>query len=309
MPEEVQYKALRLIPGLENVKMFRPGYAIEYDYFPPTQLSLSLETHLVKGLFFAGQINGTTGYEEAACQGFMAGWNAALQCKEQEPVILSRAQAYIGVLIDDLVNKGTEEPYRMFTSRAEYRILLRQDNADIRLTKLAAEKGMNPMDSRISRVNDKLKAVEQIRQSLSSCLASPTEVNGFLEKLNSSPIDQKTKYLQLLTRPDINLKDLMLLNPILKEEFSVFDDEILESAEINIKYEGYIKREQEMVEKMQRLESVKLPAQFDYHKIAALSNEAKTKLSKVRPLTIGQAGRISGVSPADVSVLLVFLGR
>ncbi|HRH99571.1 MAG TPA: tRNA uridine-5-carboxymethylaminomethyl(34) synthesis enzyme MnmG [Saprospiraceae bacterium] len=309
LPEEVQYKALRLIPGLENVKMFRPGYAIEYDYFPPTQLSLSLETHLVKGLFFAGQINGTTGYEEAACQGFMAGWNAALQCKEQEPVILSRAQAYIGVLIDDLVNKGTEEPYRMFTSRAEYRILLRQDNADIRLTKLAAEKGMNPMDSRISRVNDKLKAVEQIRQSLSSCLASPTEVNGFLEKLSSSPIDQKTKYLQLLTRPDINLKDLMLLNPILKEEFSVFDDEILESAEINIKYEGYIKREQEMVEKMQRLESVKLPAQFDYHKIAALSNEAKTKLSKVRPLTIGQAGRISGVSPADVSVLLVFLGR
>ena len=309
LPEEVQYKALTKIPGLQHVKMFRPGYAIEYDYFPPTQLKMSLETHLISGLYFAGQINGTTGYEEAACQGFMAGMNAALQVKEESPLVLSRAEAYIGVLIDDLVNKGTEEPYRMFTSRAEYRILLRQDNADIRLSNLAQKKGMQNVDSRMLRVNEKIAAFEIIKKKLNEFSLLPQEINPYLESLGSSPIDQKTKALPILTRPNVTLIDIIKCNSELQQVISVYDQEILESAEIELKYEGYIKKERELVDKMSRLEEVKLLENYDYKSIKALSNEAKVKLSQVKPTTIGQASRISGVSPADISVLLVHMGR
>lgn len=309
LPEEVQYKALQLIPGLENVKMFRPGYAIEYDYFPPTQLKLSLETHLISGLFFAGQINGTTGYEEAACQGFMAGINAALKVDESDPFILNRSEAYIGVLIDDLVNKGTEEPYRMFTSRAEYRILLRQDNADLRLSHLAHKIGLQNMDARVNRVNDKLIAIQAIKKQLSGLSFLPEDINPYLSGINSAALDQKTKAIQILARPNVDLTSLMALSPILLEAFQQYDREILEIAEIELKYEGYIKKEKELVDKMERLESLKLISDFDYSSIKALSNEAKVKLGKLRPHTIGQASRISGVSPADISVLLVHMGR
>ncbi|MBK9722907.1 MAG: tRNA uridine-5-carboxymethylaminomethyl(34) synthesis enzyme MnmG [Saprospiraceae bacterium] len=309
LPEEIQYKALQKIPGLQNVKMFRPGYAIEYDYFPPTQLTLSLETHLVRNLFFAGQINGTTGYEEAACQGLMAGINAALRVKEKDPLILSRSEAYIGVLIDDLVNKGTEEPYRMFTSRAEYRILLRQDNADIRLTPISVATGMQNMEARNIRIEQKMNAAATIKSFLQKVSIAPEEINGYLESISSSPIDTKMKFAQLVPRPNVALKDLCNFNEALASELSVFDDEIIESAEIQIKYEGYIKREQELVDKMSRLEGVKLYSNFDYHSIPALSNEAKTKLSKIKPSSIGQASRISGVSPSDISILLVYIGR
>lgn len=309
LPEEVQYKALTQIPGLQNVKMFRPGYAIEYDYFPPTQLKLSLETHLVAGLFFAGQINGTTGYEEAACQGFMAGVNAHLTVNDGDPFILSRSEAYIGVLIDDLVNKGTDEPYRMFTSRAEYRILLRQDNADIRLTELASQLGMHGLEDRLENVKNKKQTTEHLRKLLAETSLIPQEINPYLESKNSSPIDQKTKALQVLARPDITLKELVEKNEILKNETKNYSDELMDCAEIEIKYEGYIRKEQELVDKMARLDSVKLQTEYDYTQIKALSNEAKTKLSKVKPMTIGQASRISGVSPADISVLLVHLGR
>lgn len=309
LPEEVQYKALQLIPGLENVKMFRPGYAIEYDYFPPTQLKLSLETHLISGLFFAGQINGTTGYEEAACQGFMAGINAALKVDESDPFILNRSEAYIGVLIDDLVNKGTEEPYRMFTSRAEYRILLRQDNADLRLSHLAHKIGLQNMEARVNRVNDKMIAIQTIRKQLSELSFLPEDINPYLNGINSAALDQKTKAIQILARPNVDLASLIALSPILLKAFQQYDREILEIAEIELKYEGYIKKEKELVDKMERLESLKLIQDFDYSSIKALSNEAKVKLGKLRPHTIGQASRISGVSPADISVLLVHMGR
>ena len=307
LPEEVQYKALQLIPGLENVKMFRPGYAIEYDYFPPTQLKLSLETHLISGLFFAGQINGTTGYEEAACQGFMAGINAALKVDESDPFILNRSEAYIGVLIDDLVNKGTEEPYRMFTSRAEYRILLRQDNADLRLSHLAHKIGLQNMEARVNRVNDKMIAIQTIRKQLSELSFLPEDINPYLNGINSAALDQKTKAIQILARPNVDLANLIALSPILLKAFQQYDREILEIAEIELKYDGYIKKEKELVDKMERLES--LIQDFDYSSIKALSNEAKVKLGKLRPHTIGQASRISGVSPADISVLLVHMGR
>ncbi len=309
LPEEVQYKALQLIPGLENVKMFRPGYAIEYDYFPPTQLKLSLETHLISGLFFAGQINGTTGYEEAACQGFMAGINAALKVDESDPFILNRSEAYIGVLIDDLVNKGTEEPYRMFTSRAEYRILLRQDNADLRLSHLAHKIGLQNMEARVNRVNDKMIAIQTIRKKLSELSFLPEDINPYLNGINSAALDQKTKAIQILARPNVDLANLIALSPTLLKAFQQYDREILEIAEIELKYEGYIKKEKELVDKMERLESLKLIQDFDYSSIKALSNEAKVKLGKLRPHTIGQASRISGVSPADISVLLVHMGR
>ena len=309
LPEEVQFKALRKIPGLQNVKMFRPGYAIEYDYFPPTQLQLSLETHLIKNLFFAGQINGTTGYEEAACQGFMAGLNAALRIKEEEPLVLKRSEAYIGVLIDDLVNKGTEEPYRMFTSRAEYRILLRQDNADFRLTPMAQKLGMQGINQRVLRLEDKQNKFKQLIKFLENNFISPEDVNNYLTSIDSSPIEMKSKLSNLLTRPNVTIADLIKYSPSLSDQTIHIDEETQLSVQIHIKYEGYMKKEQEMVDKMLRLESVKINPHYNYSNLVALSNEAKNKLSKVKPATIGQASRISGVSPADISVLLIHLGR
>jgi len=309
LPEDVQFKALRLIPGFENARMFRPGYAIEYDYFPPTQLKLSLETHLVKNLFFAGQINGTTGYEEAACQGLMAGINAHLNIAEQEPFILKRSEAYIGVLIDDLINKGTQEPYRMFTSRAEYRILLRQDNADLRLTPLAHQMGMMNMETRMERVRAKEEAAKAIERFLRETSAGPDDLNGFLSKLDSSPVRQKIKLHTVLLRPNVGMVDLSAAIPALQNFLRAFDQDAIEMAEINMKYEGYIDKEREMADKLNRLEEVKLPENFDYQPLISLSKEAREKLSRIRPRTIGQAGRISGVTPADVSVLLVHIGR
>lgn len=309
LPEDVQYKALRQVPGFENMKMFRPGYAIEYDYFPPTQLSMNLETKLVKNLFFAGQINGTTGYEEAACQGLMAGINAHLAIHDRDPFILKRSEAYIGVLIDDLVNKGTNEPYRMFTSRAEYRILLRQDNADIRLTPLAQELGMKGLESRMERVNDKIQNAAKIEQFFDETSVDPDLVNPLLSEIDSSPLKQKLKAKSLITRPNIGINDLRKALPYVDEYLCHYDDETLTIAEISMKYEGYIKKEQEMVEKMDRLESVRLADHFDYKSLKSLSFEAREKLNQIRPRTIGQASRISGVSPSDISVLLVHVGR
>ena len=309
LPEDVQFKALRHVPGLENAKMFRPGYAIEYDYFPPTQLKLSLETHLVKNLFFAGQINGTTGYEEAGCQGLIAGLNAALAVKEEEPLILKRSEAYIGVLIDDLVNKGTEEPYRMFTSRAEYRILLRQDNADLRLTPIAHRLGLRGADVRMDRVRAKQQAATEIEQFFRNASVSPDEINGYLTSVDSAPTVQKVKLYNILLRPQVDIGALSAALPELGQFLLPFEREFVELAEINMKYDGYILKEQELVNKMNRLEDLRLQEDFDYQSIQALSFEARLKLSQARPRTLGQASRISGVSPADVSVLLVHLGR
>ena len=305
LPEDVQYKALRMVPGFENMKMFRPGYAIEYDFFPPTQLSLSMETRLVKHLFFAGQINGTTGYEEAACQGMMAGINAHLAIHDREPFILKRSEAYIGVLIDDLVNKGTKEPYRMFTSRAEYRILLRQDNADIRLTPLAMQLGMNGMEARMERVNAKNAHSEQIRRFFENTSIAPDQINGYLTSIGSSPIGQKVKLVSILLRPGVNIEALSDAVDFVGAYVRQFDGESLLLSEVGMKYEGYIEKEQEMVEKIERLEAVRLSDDFDYRSLVALSMEAREKLSVVRPRTIGQASRISGVSPSDISILLV----
>lgn len=309
LPEEVQFKALRKIEGFENVKMFRPGYAIEYDYFPPTQLKMSLETHLIKNLFFAGQINGTTGYEEAACQGMMAGYNAHLAVKEEEPFILQRSDAYIGVLIDDLVNKGTEEPYRMFTSRAEYRILLRQDNADLRLTPIAAKMGVMNMDDRMARVLEKEAATDKIKEYFVKNSAEPGLVNNYLETIGSAELKNKVKLGALLVRPHVAMDDLAKAVPTLGEFLDDFDQETLELAETNIKYESYILKEREMVDKLFRLESLSLKEDFDYHNINSLSMEARQKLTKHKPRTIGQASRISGVSPSDISILLIHSGR
>jgi tRNA uridine 5-carboxymethylaminomethyl modification enzyme len=309
LPEDVQYKALRKVPGFENAKMFRPGYAIEYDFFPPTQLQLSLETHLVKNLFFAGQINGTTGYEEAASQGLIAGINAHQAINDLEPFILKRSEAYIGVLIDDLVNKGTKEPYRMFTSRAEYRILLRQDNADVRLTPLAHELGIRGTDERMERVHTKVAAAQAIEKYFAETSVAPDDINGFLESKGSAPIRQKVKLDGILLRPNIDLADLRQVLPGLQQFLQQYDTEFAQLAEINMKYEGYIRREQEMVDKMNRLEEVRLLENFDYSKLNSLSAEAREKLNKIKPRTIGQASRISGVTPADVSVLLVHMGR
>jgi tRNA uridine 5-carboxymethylaminomethyl modification enzyme len=309
LPEEVQYEALRKVEGFENCKMFRPGYAIEYDYFPPTQLEPTLETRLVKNLFFAGQINGTTGYEEAASQGLIAGLNAHLSIHEQAPFILKRSEAYIGVLIDDLINKGTLEPYRMFTSRAEHRILLRQDNADIRLTPLVKSLGMHGLDQRMERVNEKMEGVRKIDQLLSEMNADPDQVNPFLESLASAPITQKSKIALLLSRPHISLAEIRAYLPVLDQALSSFDEETISLAEVDIKYRGYIEREQEMVDKMNRLESLSLHDSIDYSKISSLSAESREKLSRMKPRTLGQASRISGVSPSDISVLLVHMGR
>lgn len=309
LPEDVQYKALKKVQGFENMKMFRPGYAIEYDYFPPVQLNMNLETKLIKNLFFAGQINGTTGYEEAACQGLMAGINAHLAIRAQEPFILKRSQAYIGVLIDDLVNKGTNEPYRMFTSRAEYRILLRQDNADIRLTPLASELGMLGMEERLERVNAKIENGARIERYFDDTSVEPELINGFLESITSAPLKQKVKAKSVLTRPNIDIADMRSYLPYVDDFLSRFDNETITIAEVAMKYDGYIRKEQEMVEKMDRLESVRLADRLDYQSLKSLSIEAREKLQKIRPRTIGQASRISGVSPSDISVLLVHVGR
>ena len=309
LPEDVQYKAMLAIPGFENVKMFRPGYAIEYDYFPPTQLDLTLETKLVKNLFFAGQINGTTGYEEAACQGLMAGLNAHLAVKEEAPFILKRSEAYIGVLIDDLITKGTEEPYRMFTSRAEYRILLRQDNADVRLTPLAAKIGMKGLDERLARVEEKVEGEKEIQKWLRETSVSPDLINGYLESIGTVPLEQRTKLHKILLRPQVDIEGLRKVIPQLDVFLQPYNAEITEGAEIGMKYESYIEKEKEMADKMHRLEDMELGNFFDYHTLPSLSMEARTKLTKIKPRTLGQASRISGVSPSDISVLLIHAGR
>lgn len=308
LPEDVQIKALKLIPGFENVKMFRPGYAIEYDYFPPMQLDLTLQTKLIDNLYFAGQINGTTGYEEAACQGLMAGINAHLKIKEKAPFILQRSEAYIGVLIDDLVTKGTDEPYRMFTSRAEYRILLRQDNADIRLTPKGYELGLASKE-RLDKVTEKLKSANEIIKYFKEESIDPSEINPLLLEIDSSPINQKVKMFGILTRPTITLLDFKKYCPKVKDFLANHDPESIEQAEILMKYEGYIFKESEMADKLIRLEGIELHEDFNYKQLTSLSTEAREKLSKVKPRTIGQAGRISGITPSDLSILMVYLGR
>ena len=309
LPEDVQYEALKLVQGFENVKFFRPGYAIEYDFFQPTQLKLSLETRLVKNLFFAGQINGTTGYEEAASQGLMAGINANRAVEEEEPFILKRSEAYIGVLVDDLVNKGTKEPYRMFTSRAEYRILLRQDNADLRLTPIAHKLGIRNMDERLERVQAKEQAVKDIQKFFTKTSVTPDIVNGYLESIGSSKIKHSVKIHGVLLRPHVSIDGLKTVFPALNDFMNQYDEEFKNQAEISMKYAGYISKEEEMVSKMNRLESVRLADDFEYDSLVSLSAEAREKLNKLKPMTIGQASRISGVSPSDISVLLVHLGR
>ncbi len=308
LPVDVQQKAMQLIPGFENAKMFRPGYAIEYDYFPPTQLRLTLETKLVENLYFAGQINGTTGYEEAACQGQMAGINAHLKINEKNPFVLKRHEAYIGVLIDDLVTKGTDEPYRMFTSRSEYRLLLRQDNADIRLTALSHSIGFAEQE-RLDKVNNKIKKYESLIQYFKNNSALPEETNSYLESLDSTPLNQKIRFFNVLSRPNVSLKGLIDCSSELQHFTKDMDLETIEQAEILMKYEGYIEREREGAEKVLKLENYKIKPEFDYKAIPSLSLEARDKLSKLRPETIGQASRISGINPADISVLLVHLGR
>ena len=308
LPEEVQQKALRLIPGFEKAKMFRPGYAIEYDYFPPTQLSLSLETKLVENLYFAGQINGTTGYEEAACQGQMAGINAHLKINEKDPFILKRHEAYIGVLIDDLVTKGTDEPYRMFTSRSEYRLLLRQDNADVRLTPLSHSIGL-ANDERLQKVESKIKNYENLIKYFKNNSAEPQEANAYLEAIHSAPLTQKVRYFNVLSRPDVTINDLAAHCADINGVVSDLDGDTIMQAEILMKYEGYIEREKENAEKVAKLDNYKIKADFDYKGVNSLSLEARDKLTKLRPETIGQASRISGINPADISVLLVHLGR
>lgn len=308
LPEEVQYNALRKVPGFENCKFFRPGYAIEYDYFPPTQLKFTLETKLVNNLYFAGQINGTTGYEEAGCQGLMAGINAHRKVHEQEAVILKRSDAYIGVLIDDLINKGTDEPYRMFTSRAEFRTILRQDNADMRLTPLGHELGL-ASDERLERVNAKRQDVDRIKSLLAEFSVEPDAANSFLQKSNSSPVKERTRALKLLLRPGIGLKDMCADIPGLADAVGETDVLALEQAEIQAKYDVYIEKEKELVKKMATLEDMVIPASFDYEKLTALSKEARQKLTKIKPGTLGQASRISGVNPSDVQILMVYMGR
>jgi tRNA uridine 5-carboxymethylaminomethyl modification enzyme len=307
LPENVQHEAIRQIVGFENAKIFRPGYAIEYDYFAPTQLKRSLETKLVQGLYFAGQINGTTGYEEAACQGLMAGINAHRKVKGEDPIILSRSEAYIGVLIDDLVTKGTDEPYRMFTSRAEYRILLRQDNADLRLTQMGRDIGLVD-DKRMNRLDEKIKNTKEALSYFEKESISPEEINPVLENNNSSTIKQKNKIGKILSRPQIKFADLLKVESV-KEKTQNISQEGIEQAEIQIKYNGYIEREKETVMKLNKLEGIRIPKAFDYSKLNAISSESREKLNHIKPETIGQASRISGVSPSDINILLVFMGR
>ena len=307
LPEDVQLKALHYVPGFEKAKIFRPGYAIEYDYFPPTQLKHTLETKLIENLYFAGQINGTTGYEEAAGQGLMAGINAHNKVHEKDEFILSRDEAYIGVLIDDLITKGTEEPYRMFTSRAEYRLLLRQDNADIRLTEKAYNLGL-AKEERLKNMEEKVAKSSELEEFLRETSLKPGIINPILEANESSPVDQAYRAAQILTRPNLSLEKLTAID-FIKEKVEQYNEEQKEQAEINIKYKGYIEKERDNVAKLQRLETIRIPEDFDYSKISSLSAEAKQKLNKIQPKTIAQAGRISGVSPADINVLLIYLGR
>ena len=307
LPEDVQLKALHHVPGFEKAKIFRPGYAIEYDYFPPTQLKHTLETKLIENLYFAGQINGTTGYEEAAGQGLMAGINAHNKVHEKDEFVLSRDEAYIGVLIDDLITKGTEEPYRMFTSRAEYRLLLRQDNADIRLTEKAYNLGL-AKEERLKNMEEKVAKSSELEEFLRETSLKPGIINPILEANESSPVDQAYRAAQILTRPNLSLEKLIAID-FIKEKVEQYNEEQKEQAEINIKYKGYIEKERDNVAKLQRLETIRIPEDFDYSKISSLSAEAKQKLNKIQPKTIAQAGRISGVSPADINVLLIYLGR
>lgn len=309
LPEEVQFKALRSVEGFENVKFFRPGYAIEYDYFPPTQLKHTLETKLIEGLYFAGQINGTTGYEEAASQGLMAGINAALKVQEKSEFILKRNEAYIGVLIDDLITKGTEEPYRMFTSRAEYRTLLRQDNADLRLTPMSHEIGLASLE-RLKRMEEKQKASDAFVQFFRDTSVKPEVINPILESVDSSTMKQSDKMFKIFARPNITLEDLRKIDSVKKYiEENNLDTEVLEQTEIQVKYSGYIDKEKNNADKLNRLEEIKIPEQFNYDNLKSLSFEAKEKLKKIRPTTLSQASRISGVSPSDISVMLVHMGR
>ncbi len=308
LPEEVQYEALRKVPGFQNARMFRPGYAIEYDYFQPTQLKYTLETKAIHNLYFAGQINGTTGYEEAACQGIMAGINAHLKINDKAPLILKRSDAYIGVLIDDLISKGTNEPYRMFTSRAEFRTLLRQDNADLRLTELGYQLGLASAE-RMRKVEEKIKEVESIKNTLSNQTIVPEEVNPFLNSIDSAVITEKQKASKLLLRPNISLSQVIDNCAELKEKLAYKNIDHLEQTEIQIKYERYIEKEKEIVDRMLTLENKMIPENFDYDKLSALSIEALQKFKKVRPLTIGQARRISGVNPSDIQIIMVFIGR
>ena len=309
LPEDVQFKALRAVKGFENVKFFRPGYAIEYDYFPPTQLTHSLETKLVKGLYFAGQINGTTGYEEAASQGLMAGINASLQIQEKDPFVLKRNEAYIGVLIDDLITKGTEEPYRMFTSRAEYRTLLRQDNADIRLTPKGYDLGI-ASEKRMRRMEEKLSKAEAFVSFFRTQSVKPEEANPVLERKNSQPVRQSDKIFKIFSRPNISIADVRKFEAVEAYiQSNDLDNEVIEQAEIQVKYSGYIAKEKNNADKLTRLEYVKIPSGFDYSQIKSMSYEAREKLKKVQPTTVAQASRISGVSPNDISVLLVYMGR
>jgi tRNA uridine 5-carboxymethylaminomethyl modification enzyme len=308
LPEDVQYEALRRVPGFENVRMFRPGYAIEYDYFPPTQLDYSLETKHLRNLFFAGQINGTTGYEEAACQGLMAGINAHRKSKEENPLVLKRSDAYIGVLIDDLISKGTKEPYRMFTSRAEYRTLLRQDNADLRLTEMSYRIGLAGQD-RMDRVEKKSSAISSIKDFLNTTSIEPDEVNSWLLSLGSAPISEKQKASRIVLRPDVELNAFMEACPKLMGGLQQYDVESLEQAGIQIKYQVYLDKERELVSRMAQMEELEIPERFDYARIGSLGNEAREKLEKVRPRTLGQASRISGINPSDVQILMVYMGR
>jgi tRNA uridine 5-carboxymethylaminomethyl modification enzyme len=308
LPDHVQYKAMQLIPGFENAKMFRPGYAIEYDYFPPTQLKLTLETHLIENLYFAGQINGTTGYEEAACQGLMAGINAHQKVHEKDPFVLKRNEAYIGVLIDDLVNKGTDEPYRMFTSRAEYRIMLRQDNADIRLTEMGHKIGL-ASDERLAQVEKKITDTDEIIKYFKKTSVTPSQINPMLQQLGTTTIPQNYKLDAILSRPQVELENITTALPEVNEHLKNYDDDALLQAEVLLKYEGYLVKEKQVVDKMNRLEDFIIKDDFDFKSVQSISIEAREKLNKQRPKTLGQASRISGISPADISVLMVHLGR
>ena len=308
LPEHIQFQALRQVVGFENCRMFRPGYAIEYDFFPPTQLDYSLETKLLQNLFFAGQINGTTGYEEAACQGLMAGINAHNKAVDKQPLILKRSEAYIGVLVDDLISKGTQEPYRMFTSRAEYRTLLRQDNADLRLTEISHKLGL-AKEERLTLVEQKRDGVSRIKKIINELSVDPVDINGYLASSGSTEISQKQKVAQILLRPGIGLANMAGALPVLSDMLKPFSPETIEQAEIQVKYEVYIDKERELVSRMNQMEELEIPTKFDYGKVQAISNEAREKLGKIKPRTLGQASRISGINPSDVQILMVYMGR